>query len=296
MVHVLDLDFQGHPGTIASFLVETADGPALVESGPATTLPALEQGLGKHGHRLEDVGHVFLTHIHFDHAGAAWRLAEHGATIHVHPFGVRHLGEPETLWKSAKRVFGDDMERLWGEMRSIPEDRLHACEDGETIAMGDAEFKAWHTPGHAKHHIAWQLGDNVFTGDAAGVALEGGPVQPPCPPPDIDLEAWKQSLDQLRALKARAFYLTHFGKVEQVEALLDELSEALNRWCQWVDDRFIPEVKPAELIPLFEAHVADELRQRGVSETGVSDYLIANPPFMSVNGLARYLTQCREAN
>ncbi|MFT4639748.1 MAG: glyoxylase-like metal-dependent hydrolase (beta-lactamase superfamily II) [Verrucomicrobiales bacterium] len=288
MIHIIDLHFQGRPGTIAAFLVETSEGPVLVESGPATTLDALEEGVRRAGHALTDIQHVLLTHIHFDHAGAAWRLAEHGATIHIHPFGADHLADPEVLWKSAKRIYGDAMEGLWGEMHASPAAQIHACEDGQTITLGDQTFTAWHTPGHAKHHIAWQLGEALFTGDIAGVSLKGGPVRPPCPPPDIDLEAWAQSIHRLRACEAQTLYLTHFGKVTDIAPHLIALEHSLQDWCGWMEAR-VSDTPLPELIPMFEAYVAKSLREHGLSQAAIADYEIANPAFMSVSGLSRYL-------
>jgi len=291
MIHTIDLNFQGHPGTIAAFLVETSAGPVLVESGPATTLESLEIGLKNSGHALSDIQHVFLTHIHFDHAGAAWRFAELGATIHVHPFGQSHLADPEVLWKSAKRVFGEAMERLWGEMRNISPAQIHACQHEETIRVGDTAFTAWHTPGHAKHHIAWQCGEEaLFAGDAAGVSLAGGPVQPPCPPPDIDLELWAESIECLQACSAETLYLTHFGVVSEKESHLAALSECLDNWHHWMADR-LEESEPSDLVVPFAEHVADQLRQAGLSEEALGHYEVANPTQMSVYGLARYLNQ-----
>ncbi|MDB4467700.1 MBL fold metallo-hydrolase [Verrucomicrobiales bacterium] len=295
MIHTIDLNFQGHPGTIAAFLIETAVGPVLVESGPATTLESLEIGVQQAGFVLTDIQHVFLTHIHFDHAGAAWRFAEHGATIHVHPFGQSHLADPEVLWKSAKRVFGDATEQLWGEMRCISPAQIHACDHEEEIQVGQTLFTAWHTPGHAKHHIAWQCGeDALFAGDAAGVSLSGGPVQPPCPPPDINLEAWMDSIDRLQACSAETLYLTHFGAVSEKESHLAALRECLDDWHHWVAERF-DESAPADLVAPFAEHVADQLRQAGLSSKALANYEVANPTQMSVYGLARYLNQRRTA-
>jgi glyoxylase-like metal-dependent hydrolase (beta-lactamase superfamily II) len=288
MVRVIDLQFQGHPGTIAAFLLETSEGPVLVESGPATTWNALEEGIHQAGYAVEDVRHLLLTHIHFDHAGAAWRLAERGARVYVHPFGVEHLADPEVLWKSAKRVFGDEMESLWGEMRAIPRDQIHACEDGEKFDLGGVEFTAWHTPGHAKHHLAWGTGEAIFTGDVGGVRLRGGPVQPPCPPPDIDLEDWNASIARLRDCPATTLYLTHFGAVTDVEAHWSGLEAALASWFAWIGER-LSEAEPAELVAPFEDFVNDTLRASGLSEEAITDYQVANPPFMSVNGIARCL-------
>ncbi len=235
-----------------------------------------------------------MTHIHFDHAGAAWRLAQHGARIHVHPFGVDHLADPEVLWKSAKRVFGDDMELLWGEMGPIPRDQIHACADGERLDLGGERFTAWHTLGHAKHHVAWQWGGAVFTGDVAGVALGGGPVQPPCPPPDIDLEAWRHSIRRLRDCRPGTLYLTlyltHYGAVSGVEAHLDVLETTLDEWFGWIEIR-LEESGPADLTAPFERYVAHSFKAAGLSEAAIADYAVANPPFMSVNGIARYFRQ-----
>ncbi len=292
MIHVLDLHFQEHPGTIAAFLVETDVGPVLVESGPATTLRALENGLAAHGYALTDIQHVFLSHIHFDHAGAAWRFAEHGATIHVHPFGVDHLADPEVLWKSAKRVFEDAMETLWGEMRPIPSAQLHACADGESVAVGDTSFIAHHTPGHAKHHIAWQLDRVLFTGDVGGVALRGGPAQPPCPPPDIHLDDWDASLDKIVALKPEVLYLTHYGEIRAIASHVETLRRTLGEWCRWVESH-LPGTTPQALVPAFEEEVRAQLQNAGLGEDAIADYEVANPAFMSVAGLARYLTKVK---
>ena len=132
MIHVLDLHFKVE-SAIASFLVETSEGPILIETGPHSTFEFLKKGLEKHGYQPSDVKHVFLTHIHFDHAGAAWAFAETGAKVYVHPFGYKHLLDPSKLYNSAKRIYGDEMETLWGDMKSIPEDQLFAVEDKTEI-------------------------------------------------------------------------------------------------------------------------------------------------------------------
>ena len=155
-IHILDLGFMGHEQAIAAFVVEGSDGLALVETGPASTLPCLEAALAQYGWQLHDIQHVFLSHIHFDHAGAAWALAEKGATVYVHPKGLPHLAAPEKLYNSARMIYGDSMERLWGPMHPIPESQLYAPEHGQVIEAAGLHFTAWYTPGHAVHHIAWQ--------------------------------------------------------------------------------------------------------------------------------------------
>ena len=291
MIDIIDLQFQEHGGTIAAFLVPTAAGPVLVEPGPATTWNALKEGVRRAGYAITEVEHVFLTHIHLDHAGAAWRLAEHGATVHVHPAGAGHLADPSALWKSAQRLFQDTMGRLWGEMRAIASSRIHSCEDGETVEIGGRQFVALHTPGHARHHIAWQLGaDTVFAGDAAGVSLRGGPVVPTCPPPDIDLDAWRCSIDRLRKLQSSHIYLTHFGLVRDTAVHLSELEKVLRDWSQWMGAH-LDGTPIAELIPRFESFVRAGYRAWGLNESEIADYELASPSFMSVPGLARYLNK-----
>ncbi len=177
-IHTLDLEFLGIEKSIAIFVVEGPAGLALVESGPASTLPHLQKMLAKNGWEMADFQHVFLSHIHFDHAGAAWAFADQGAKIYVHPRGLPHLAQPEKLYNSARMIYGEDMNRLWGEMRPISESQLHAPEHGEIIEAIGLRFRAWHTPGHAVHHIAWEVTSPpyeeegvLFTGDVAGVRM-----------------------------------------------------------------------------------------------------------------------------
>src|SRR5690349_10409430 len=142
-IHTLDLHFLGLEHAIAAFVVETAAGPVLVECGPGSTLPHLSEGLSHHGWEFRDIHHVFLSHIHFDHAGAAWAFAEKGARVYVHPKGLPHLAAPEKLYNSARMIYGDAMDRLWGDMNPIAETQLYAPAHGETIQIADTNFKAW---------------------------------------------------------------------------------------------------------------------------------------------------------
>lgn len=287
MIQVFDLHFKTDQ-TIAAFLVETSAGPILVETGPHSVFEHLREALAEHGYQPEDIQHVFLSHIHFDHAGAAWAFAEQGATVYVHPAGYRHLQDPTKLYQSAKRIYGDEMESLWGDMRIIPEDRLVSVADEQVIQVGEQSLQAWHTPGHASHHIAWQLGEAIFTGDVAGVRIGDGPVVPPCPPPDVFLEAWFDSIQTLRKLAPQALYLTHFGRVEDVGQHLDQLEAILRSWADWMKGPFEAGRDPQEVTPEFQAYVAEQLRDAGLDEAGVAQYEAANPSWMSVAGLMRY--------
>ena len=292
MVHTIDLRFLNKEHTVAAFLIETNDGPVLVETGPQSTVDELKAGVASTGHAFTDIQHVLLTHIHLDHAGAAWTLAEHGASIYVHPFGAKHLAAPEKLIASATMIYGAEMERLWGTMKPIPEAQLVPALHEQLFRIGGREFAAFHTPGHARHHIAWQFGQDVlFPGDAAGVCIDGGPVQPPCPPPDIDLRLWRQSIKLLRKLPARRLFLTHFGEVSDKAAHLDEMSASLTEWSEWIQLEMRDGQIVQDMMPAFQRHVESELRATGAADELIARYDAANPTDMSVTGLVRYWTQ-----
>ena len=286
-VRVLDLHF-GEPGTIAAFLLQSGDGPVLIETGPDSTYPTLVNQLSAAGVSPEQVRHVLLTHIHLDHAGAAWRLAGLGATVHVHPAGASHLADPAKLLTSARRIYGERMETLWGRLEAIPSARLRVVADGEVLRIGGLHLEALHTPGHATHHIAYLTDGMVFTGDVAGVRMAGGPVVPPCPPPDIDLEAWRASIARLRALDADILYLTHFGPVADVGGHLHDLEWSLRSYASWVREKLHRGVDEAALVPLLEAYTEGFLSAQGCEEAALERYALANPAFMSVAGLGRY--------
>ncbi len=289
MIHTLDLGFLGSEHTIAAYLVKTTAGPILFETGPHSTFPNLERELAKHDVQVSDIKHVFVTHIHFDHAGAAWALAKHGAKVYVHPFGARHLQNPEKLYNSAKRIYQDMMDTLWGKMEIIAPELIHETQHEEVFEVGGMQIKALHTPGHAVHHIAWQIGDAIITGDVAGVKINAGMIVPPCPPPDINIEDWLNSIAILRAAQPAAFYLTHFGKITNTEEHLDKLTFILKDWANWMRPHFEAGTEQAEIVPKFQAYVAEQLKAAGVTtEAELEKYEKANPSWMSVAGLMRY--------
>ncbi|PWJ42170.1 MBL fold metallo-hydrolase [Sediminitomix flava] len=294
MVKTIDLNFLGKDEAIASFIIPTSEGPVLVETGPYSTYPNLEKAIELAGYKVSDVKHVLLTHIHLDHAGAAWKFAEMGATIYMHPFGKRHMVDPSKLMASARMIYKDQMDVLWGDMKNIPEEKIVEVQDDQVFQFGDTEIKAWYTPGHAKHHIAWQLGDSLFTGDVAGVKIGNGPVVSPCPPPDINLEDWKVSLDLIRKIAPARLFLTHYGEITEVEAHLDALEKDLHTVANWIRARMKPRVDVLELTKEFNAFCQEELRKQGVDEVGIAQYDAANPAWMSVAGLMRYWTKKAE--
>jgi len=287
-IKIIDLHFQKTKDAIASFLVETSDGPILIETGPASTFDQLSRGVSKCGYSLDEIKHVLLTHIHFDHAGAAWKLAEAGAKIYVHPFGVPHLAAPEKLWNSASQIYGDDMDRLWGKMKPIPSNQLVSVEDKQEFEIGTTKIKSLHTPGHAVHHIAWKMGEIIFTGDVAGVKIGNGPVMPPCPPPDIHIENWKKSLAIIKSEKPKELYLTHFGIIDEVDFHLDSLSYILDDWSAWIKPYFEKNIDQSKVVPIFMEYSKSQFLKEGCSKEIIQTYEYANPSWMSVAGLYRY--------
>lgn len=293
-IYTLDLDFLKLRHSIAVFVVEGPEGLVLVETGPHSTFPHLEALLLDKGFRVRDFKQVFLSHIHFDHAGAAWAFAQQGARIYVHPKGLPHLAAPEKLYHSAKMIYGDAMEQLWGVMQPIPEKQLYAPEEGEVFEAAGLRFTAWYTPGHAVHHIAWQVVDPtsgrsvLFTGDVAGVKIDSGIVVPPCPPPDIQVEDWLASIQRMRALDVETLYLTHFGPIHDKNEHLDALEQRLLVWAEWMKPYALAQTPAETIVPAFQDFVKTELAAAGIDAAGQQRYEAANPAFMSVAGLMRY--------
>jgi len=230
----IDLGFQGFSQVIAAFVVPTGDGRfVLFESGPASSVEAVEKAVTDLGFSIEDLAAIFATHVHLDHSGGAGVLARRtGCTVYAHPAGVAHLIDPGAkLLPSAERLYGDMLEPLWGRTEGVPSRQLKTVGHGERIRIGELEVAAWHTPGHAVHHIAWQVGRDVVTGDVGGIRFPGADrVVPPMPPPDVDVEAWRASLDLIRGLEPERLLLTHYGAFDDPGRHLDELEERILEW------------------------------------------------------------------
>jgi glyoxylase-like metal-dependent hydrolase (beta-lactamase superfamily II) len=228
----LDLRHLGHERVIGSYLLETDDGLALQDCGPTTCVPELKARLLEQGLELADVRHLLLSHIHLDHAGAAGVLVrEHpGLQVHVSEIGAPHLVDPSRLERSARRLYGDDFDRLWGELAPVPSENLHVVGD-ETLGL--ATFPS---PGHASHHVCYlDLEGTLYAGDAAGVRIRPSEfVLPPTPPPEVDLEAWERTIDELERREPKRLALIHFGVFEDAEHHLEELRRRLREWAQRV--------------------------------------------------------------
>jgi glyoxylase-like metal-dependent hydrolase (beta-lactamase superfamily II) len=229
----IDLHFGDAPRAICVYVAETDDGPALLDCGPSSTLPHLEQGLADHGLALTDVRHLLLSHIHLDHAGAAGPLVRQhpGLTVWVSQVGAPHLVDPSRLERSARRLYGELFDPLWGELAPVPEANVR-------IANGDVlGWSAFPTVGHAVHHVSYLRDGTLFAGDAAGVRIPPSDyVLPVSPPPDVDVAGWHRTIDEIRRRAPERLALVHFGEHEDVGAHLDRLEAELDRWARRIDD------------------------------------------------------------
>ena len=278
----IDLHHQAR-GIVACYLLETDDGPGLFDCGPTTCIAALKDGLAVHGLELTDIRHLLLSHIHLDHAGAAGVLVrEHPALqVHVSAVGAPHLVDPSKLDASARRLYGDAFDELWGELAPIPEANVHVVGDR---VVG---FECFPTPGHAWHHVSYLDADGtLYAGDAAGVRLEGGQfVMPPCPPPELDLEAWDRPLPARERRAPARLAGIHVGVFDDVEPHLSRLRGTLGRWGEWVEDGMDE--------PTFVAAAAEDMSQ---ADSGlVDEYQRAGPFWHHFRGFERYWRKKREA-
>ena len=203
----IDLHHLERERIIASYLLDTDDGPAIFDCGPSSTIDGLKGGLADRGLALTDVRHLLLSHIHLDHAGAAGVLVrEHPELqVHVSPIGAPHLVDPERLERSARRLYGDSFDSLWGELAPVPQENVHPL-DGPVLGL-----ESFPTPGHASHHVCFLDPDGtLYAGDACGVrVLPGRFVMPPTPPPEVDVEAWEQTLDEIERRAPERLALVH---------------------------------------------------------------------------------------
>lgn len=295
-VHIIDHGYQGVREAIASYIVQGRHGPVLFETGPGSTFEALVDGLGRLGLAPRDIQHVFVTHIHLDHAGAAGHFAREGAVIHVHEFGAAHLVDPSRLLASARRIYQERMDRLWGEMFAVPAAQVVAVHDGDVIEAAGLRIEAIETPGHARHHHAFACeigGERIaFTGDAAACFVHEAPafISLPTPPPEFDRERWLASLNRLDAEKFDAIYPTHFGRVDDVESHLARARLAVRQHSDFVREMLVAEVPREAMLARYTAWFVAEAERSGVPEDKMDFFVKSSLAEMNLNGMLRYWT------
>jgi len=275
----LDLLHLGRERVIGVYLLETDDGLALFDCGPSTCVPALKDRLREHGLELGDVRDLLLSHIHLDHAGAAGVLVrEHPALqVHVSPIGAPHLVDPSRLERSARRLYGDEFDALWGELAPVPQENVHETADR---VLG---LECFPSPGHASHHVCYLDADRtLWAGDAAGVRVQPSRfVLPPTPPPEFELDTWERTLDEIEARRPERLALIHFGVADDPAEHLAELRRRLRSWTERVG----------------EGASEEEFEAAALAELGADapPYEQAMPFWQSYAGLRRYWDKRREA-
>jgi glyoxylase-like metal-dependent hydrolase (beta-lactamase superfamily II) len=219
MLTTIDLNWTARPRSIAALLMQSEGTSLLIDPGPASTLETLRAGLRDRGQDFQSLHALLLTHIHLDHAGATGALVRENPNlkVYVHELGLAHMVDPTRLLASAGRLYGGDLQMLYGECRPVPESNLKPLQGGERIRIGQAELEVFYTPGHASHHVTYwdRASRTAFVGDTAGIRVQGDAfLLPAAPPPDIDVEIWHQSLDTIASLGLERIFLTHFGFIE----------------------------------------------------------------------------------
>ena len=288
-VSTIDLKFGGLDNTIASYLVKSARGLLLIETGPTSVLEQTITGLAKLGYQPSDIKHVFVTHIHLDHAGAAGWWASQGAQIYVHPRGARHLIDPSRLMASAKMVYGDALETLFGEMRPIPSEQVTVLHDGEQVMIGDITVTAWDTQGHAKHHLCYVIDDVVFTGDSAGSRMPADRfINLTSAPPQFDPDAFDVTIDRLLTGNFSKLYLGHFGEVCDVEDHLHRFREIVWGSAELIRAQLRNGMDDDEIVQAYVEYSQQRALRDGVSAEKLATYEAANGFKMSGEGILLY--------
>ncbi len=286
----LDLDFQQIPQTVAAFLVKGPQGVLLIETGPASTHQTLLNRLSETGTSPSEIRHVLVTHIHLDHSGAAGWWSRQGAQVYVHGFGAQHLINPDRLLISAARIYGDKMDSLWGQTLPAQEERVTSLVDGQVLQLCGLEIEALDTPGHARHHMVYRIGNIAFTGDAAGIKLPTLPlVDLPAPPPEFNREEWNSTIQRLSSFEFETIYPTHFGEVKDPARHWSELRDTLHDAVDFVAQRKAEGVPRDTLVAEYQNWNTERARRVGLGEGQIRKYNTANPLHMSVDGILRYL-------
>lgn len=288
----LDLHFLGVPRVIATVVLHHPGGVALVDPGPSSTLPVLRRELEGAGIRIADVRALVLTHVHLDHAGASGTLVRENPAmrVYVHEKGAPHMIDPERLVASATRLWGSEMDRLWGEVRPVPSEAVVALGGGERISAGGRELEVLYTPGHASHHVSYFNADTgiACVGDTAGIRMPDGRfVLPPTPPPDIDIEAWHRSLSAIAGWRADTLFVTHFGPSSPVPAQLTEMADHIDLVAKLAQASLAHDGEDSDREVWFIDEVRRELRRR-MKDAEAEAYEVAGRFDLNWKGLARY--------
>jgi glyoxylase-like metal-dependent hydrolase (beta-lactamase superfamily II) len=289
----ISLPFQGEQEIVGSYLLVGNNDLTLIDPGPESTLEALLAAIREAGYDPREVTHVLATHVHLDHAGAVGSLLDvmPRATVYAHSKGAPHLLDTTKVVASAARIYGERMSELWGKIEPVPAERLKVIEGGDVLNVAGRRLEVHYTPGHAIHHVIFfdVHSGELFAGDTAGVRLQGiDYVRPPTPPPDIDLEAWSDSIDLLKRLRPDVLYIAHFGPSRNPLLHLTQLRERLYAWGDFVLSAMRDGKSEQEILAMLKAHTEPELQRVTRAPRALERYDVATNYPMTVQGYMRY--------
>ena len=289
----IDLNWTGRPRSIAAVLIESEGASVLIDPGPASALETLRAGLRDRGQDFKTLDALLLTHIHLDHAGATGALVRENPNlrVYVHEFGLIHMIDPSRLLASAGRLYGGDLQTLYGECIPVPENNLKQLQGGERIQVGEAQLEVTYTPGHASHHVTYWEGESrtAFVGDTAGIRVQGDAfLLPATPPPDIDIETWDQSLDTIASWGPERLFLTHFGFIENPADHIRLYKERLAEWRGLTRKLLASGMETTDAERVFVDEIAAEIKS--TLPMDAADHYIFNGGLrLSWLGLMRYV-------
>jgi glyoxylase-like metal-dependent hydrolase (beta-lactamase superfamily II) len=290
---VLDLNWMGRPHSIAAVLLESGGHHAILDPGPASTLESLRALLQSRGLSVSDLEAILLTHIHLDHAGASGSLLRENPDLRVfvHRRGAEHLADPSKLLASAGRLWGDDLQRLFGETLPVSEQNIQILDGAETVSVGARKLEVIYTPGHASHHVTYfdEREGIAFAGDTAGIRIANGPyIMPATPPPDIDLAVWEESFAAILDRQPSKLFVTHFGYAENPAKHIADFRERLHLWAEITEQAMQSTPDVAAALQSFVEQTQTEMRKY-LSETDAEQHAFTAGLPLSFLGLARHI-------
>jgi glyoxylase-like metal-dependent hydrolase (beta-lactamase superfamily II) len=285
--------FLGENEIVGSYLLAGQNELAIIDPGPGSMVDYLLASIREAGFDPQDVTHILVTHIHLDHAGSVGTLVRQlpNAQVFVHEKGAPHLLDTSKVVASATRIYGKRMKLLWGEIESTPQERLTTIEGGDILHIAGRRLEVHYTPGHAAHHVIFfdAHSGELFAGDVAGVRLQDiDYVRPPTPPPDIDLEAWSDSIKLVKSLRPDVLYIAHFGAIKNINDHFDRLRTKLYEWGEFILVAMRDGKNEPEIVAMLTDQMNSELLRLTSNTQIIERYEIASNYQMTVQGIMRY--------
>jgi glyoxylase-like metal-dependent hydrolase (beta-lactamase superfamily II) len=298
-ITALDTNWAGRPRSVAAALLESDGHRAIIDPGPASTAATVREQLRARGLSIADLDAILLTHIHLDHAGATGTLVAENPrlAVYVHQNGAPHMIDPAKLLASARRLWPDDLDWLFGNTLPVPRENLRILQGGETLTLGTRKLDVVYTPGHALHHVSYfdSAEGTAFVGDTTGIRIQDHSyILPATPPPDIDLGVWDSSFAAILEREPSRLFLTHYGFSDHPKEHIPEFREILHRWAALTATLLESAPDQDAALQSFVAATQAETEQHlGAAEA--EHYLFTGSLNLSFLGLARYQRKRQEA-